>query len=78
MSNWFHKTFKAHPESIDESWLEHSQVAFRISGRLFVASLQALIHGVCPRFFECSASEAIKALHADISVRNKEKDCCPD
>lgn len=63
------RAFTEHPASVDETYLEHARFALGFAGRLFLASLAALVHAVLPFLFETTASRAIGAMHARIVSR---------
>lgn len=64
------RVFAEHPESVNETYLQHAAFALRFSGALFVAAFAALIHALIPCLCETTASRAIKRLHAMISARH--------
>ncbi len=55
--------FITHPQSVDESYVEHMAVAGRFSGKLFLAAGAALVHAVLPFAFEKTASRMIAQLY---------------
>jgi hypothetical protein len=61
--------FTQHPHAVGESYGAHSAVAFRYAMRLFAAGFAALVHAVLPFLFEKTASNAIKAMYADMMRR---------
>jgi hypothetical protein len=63
------EAFTRHPHAVGESYLQHSGVALSYSGKLFLAAGAALVHAFLPFLFEKTASNAIKAMHADIMRR---------
>jgi hypothetical protein len=58
------KLFLTHPQSVDESYLEHMAFASRFSGKLFLAAGAALVHAVLPFMFEKTASGMIAEMYA--------------
>ena len=66
----FSRLFRTHPQSVDETYLEHMNVAFSFSGRLFRAALCAFVHGLVPGLFETTASRTIRELHGKMSNRH--------
>lgn len=58
------KLFLDHPESVDETYLEHSWFALRFAGLLALAAGAALIHALIPAAFEKTASGIIARLYA--------------
>ncbi len=63
MKNLIQRTFLEHPQSVEESYFEHLLFALKFSGKLFFASLAALIHALIPSFCEKTASNTISDLH---------------
>lgn len=59
----FDRLFLAHPRSVDETYFEHSAMALRFAGRLFVAAIACLVHAMVPALFPRSASRIITDLH---------------
>ena len=64
------KKSKKHLKSVNESYLEHMLIAFKVSYNMLYGSLLALIHGLIPGLFQTSASNKIKELYEFI---NKER-----
>ena len=56
--------FVTHPQSVDESYVEHMAFAGRFSGKLFLAAGAALVHAVLPFLFEKTASRMIAGMYA--------------
>ena len=59
----YKKLFINHPQSVNETYFEHAQFAFRFSSLLFLAAFAALIHAIIPAFFEKTASLIIASLY---------------
>ena len=55
--------FRRHPRSLNETYLEHQQVALSFAGQLMLAGAACAIHAVIPGLFERTASQAIARLH---------------
>ena len=55
--------FTDHPASVGETYGQHMGMAFSFAGRMFLAGLAGLIHGVLPFLFVRTGSETIKDLH---------------
>ena len=58
------KLFLTHPQSVDESYVEHMAFAGRFSGMLFLAACAALVHAILPFAFEKTASRMIAGMYA--------------
>jgi hypothetical protein len=63
------KKSKQHLKSVNENYLEHMHVAFKVSYNMFCGSLLALIHGLIPGLFQNSASIKIKELYEFINKK---------
>lgn len=55
--------FTAHPASVGETYGEHLAVAGGFGGRLMLAGLACLIHGLFPFLFVKTGSRAVAELH---------------
>ena len=69
MTRIIERMFISHPQSVDESYLEHFGFVLRFSGLLFAAAGAALIHALVPCLFEKTASGIIRKLHTRIANR---------
>jgi len=63
--------FLTHPQSVDETYLEHMAFAGRFSGKLFLAAGAALAHAVFPFMFEKTASRMIAEMYAKTHNRGQ-------
>lgn len=61
--------FTAHPDALDESYLEHFGHALSYAWRLATAAFCALTHAVFPFLFEKTASNLIREMHAEMVAR---------
>ena len=61
--------FTDHPASVGETYAEHMAVALVYGARLLCAGCAAIVHAIVPALFETTASEAIRAMHAEIEDR---------
>ncbi|WP_438989936.1 DUF6356 family protein [Lentibacter sp.] len=57
------KLFLNHPESVNESYLEHMRFALWFSGWLALAAGAALVHAIIPAAFEKTGSSIIAKLY---------------
>jgi hypothetical protein len=60
----FYRVFKQHPESVDETYVEHAVFACRFAIKLAAAAGAALIHAIIPVLFEKTASRIVADLYA--------------
>ena len=65
------KLFLTHPQSVDESYVEHMAFAGRFSGELFLAAGAALVHAILPFAFEKTASRMIAGMYARTQSRGQ-------
>ena len=71
------RLFFEHPQSVDESYVEHFKVASGFGVSLIGAGLAALIHAFVPCLFQSTASREIRRLHARIEGRGKALERAP-
>ena len=65
------KKSKQHLKSVNENYLEHMNVAFKVSYNMLYGGLLALIHGLIPGLFQTSASNKIKELYEFINKKRQ-------
>ncbi|MEX3015226.1 DUF6356 family protein [Gymnodinialimonas hymeniacidonis] len=65
------RVFLDHPQSVDETYLEHAAFAGKFSGRLFLAAFAAAVHAVIPCLFEKTASRMIADMYAKTHNRGQ-------
>tara|TARA_R110000751_G_scaffold2018_9_gene9120 strand:+ start:55593 stop:55841 length:249 start_codon:yes stop_codon:yes gene_type:complete len=64
--------FTDHPHAIGESYGEHLVSASRFGGRLIVAGLACIAHGIFPFWCKSMGSRAVHRLAADM-IHGREK-----
>ena len=62
--------FTNHPNSVDETYLEHMWCAVKFFIKLQLLSFVALVHSVFPFWFKYTASSGIKKLNDCMKKRN--------
>ena len=67
----FLSAFRDHPASVGETYPEHMAFAMRFGARLFCAAAAAFVHALIPALFETTASDTVKAMHAEIEGRGR-------
>lgn len=67
----FHDLFLKHPQTVGESYTHHFATAWEFGLRLIAAGCACVIHACVPRFFEHTASNAVKSLHARMMARRQ-------
>ena len=55
--------FSRHPATVGETYGEHLVFASGVGGRMILAGLACLVHGIFPFLFERAGSRAILDLH---------------
>lgn len=70
MTRSLSRLFTEHPQSVDESYLQHMRFAGGFAVRLLAAGLAACIHAVLPFLFEKTASRMINDMHYRMHNRN--------
>ncbi|MEM0978373.1 MAG: DUF6356 family protein [Pseudomonadota bacterium] len=65
----FFSQFHDHPASVGETYWGHMAFAFGFGGKLILAGLCAVIHGLIPPFFTTTASDVIRQMHKKIVQR---------
>ena len=65
------RLFTEHPESVDETYVEHMVRASCFGGRMVVAGLACMVHALLPFIFVHSGSEAIDELHARMQATRR-------
>ena len=63
------KKSREHLKSVNENYLEHILVAFKVSYKMFCGSLFALIHGLISGLFQNNARIKIKELYEFINKK---------
>ena len=64
--------FTKHPKSVDETYFEHMQCAFKFFYTLLGLSLAALVHAIFPFMFEFTSSDGIKKLNECMQDRKND------
>ena len=64
------RVFLEHPDSVEETYLQHLRVAFGFAAWLAVAALAALVHALIPALCERAASRIVRRLHDRLSSRS--------
>ena len=55
-----------HLYDVEMSWWNHGKYAWKMSLKLFLLSLTALVHGLLPFMFSSATSDGIKKLNKDL------------
>ena len=67
MNIW--RAFTEHPASVGETYFGHMAQATGFGLRMIVAGLACVLHGLLPFLFATTGSDAMKALHDEMSAR---------
>lgn len=65
--------FTRHPAAVGETYGEHMAFATGVGGRMILAGLACLMHGVFPFLFERTGSRAILSLHRQVTAGARAK-----
>ena len=65
ISRWF----TSHPATIGESYGEHLVTATSFGGRMMLAGIACMLHGLLPFLFVCTGSRAVSELNAQLVAR---------
>lgn len=65
--------FTEHPASVGETYTEHMAVALGYGARLLGAGCVAIVHALVPALFQTTASDAVRAMHAEMENRGSAK-----
>jgi len=60
--------FTRHPAAVGETYGKHLAFATGVGGRLVLAGVACLLHGIFPFLFERTGSRAIIDLHARVTT----------
>ncbi|MEO0392000.1 MAG: DUF6356 family protein [Pseudomonadota bacterium] len=66
------RLFTSHPQSVDETYIQHLFFAAKFSGLLFLAGGAALVHALFPFLCERTASRIVGTLYARTHERGAE------
>jgi len=70
MTGLIDRIFLEHPRSAGQRYFEHMGFAHRFGGRMLVGALAAFLHGLLPRLCQTTASDTVRALHAQFDRRD--------
>lgn len=60
------RAFTEHPASVGESYSQHMGMAFSFGGRMVLAGMACLMHGLFPFLFKCTGRSCIEKLHDEM------------
>ncbi len=63
--------FTDHPRSVGETYVQHMASAARFGGRMILAGIACLLHGVFPFLFVKTGSDAVRSLHDNMVVNRR-------
>ncbi|MBV9992017.1 MAG: hypothetical protein JOZ72_12085 [Alphaproteobacteria bacterium] len=70
--------FTDHPESVGETYGEHFLVASSFGGRMIVAGIACMLHGVFPFLFVTTGSKTVRHLHDSMITHRTRKLAAPE
>ncbi len=65
--------FTDHPNSVEETYVEHMGMAFSFAGRMFLGAIACFIHGCLPFLFVKTGSATIGELHDKMVVNRQQQ-----
>lgn len=69
------RAFTEHPASVGETYFQHMGMAFGFGGRMVVAGMACLLHGLFPFLFKCTGRACIEKLHDRMVVHRDRREC---
>jgi len=70
--------FTRHPAAVGETYGEHFVFATGVGGRMVLAGLACMLHGIFPFLFERTGSRAILDLHSQVTAGARAKLTAPE
>jgi len=61
------RQFTRHPATVGETYSEHFAFATGVGGRMVIAGLACMVHGIFPFLFERTGSRTILDLHRSVT-----------
>jgi hypothetical protein len=61
------EAFTRHPAAVGETYGEHMAFASGVGGRMILAGMACMMHGLFPFLFERTGSRTILALHKQVT-----------
>ncbi|WP_416899612.1 MAG: DUF6356 family protein [Minwuia sp.] len=71
MMSLFRQMFTDHPESVDESYVEHMGQAGYFAGAMFLGAMACLVHALVPGLCKTSGSRIIGHLNDRMIVNRR-------
>lgn len=71
------KAFTKHPDSVGETYFQHLGTSFQFGGRMLLAGLGCLLHGLLPFLCTKTGSRTITALHHNMVTHRDKRMPCP-
>ena len=69
------RAFPEHPASVGESYFQHMGMAFGFGGRMFIAGIACMLHGLFPFLFVCTGRKCIEDLHHRMVTHRDKRNC---
>lgn len=63
------RLFTKHPETVGESYFQHLRFASRSGMKMTIAGVKCMVHSVCPFLFVNAASDFVRKVHRDLTLR---------
>ena len=66
----FKNVFTEHPNSVNQTYLEHAVFALTIAGTCLIVTIVATVHSLLPMVFKNTGSNLLKKLNSKIEERD--------
>jgi hypothetical protein len=70
--------FTRHPAAVGETYGEHFVFATGVGGRMVLAGMACMLHGIFPFLFERTGSRTILDLHSQVTAGARAKLTAPE
>jgi hypothetical protein len=70
--------FTSHPNTVGETYSEHLATATGFGGRMIVAGLACMLHGIFPFLFVTTGSRTVRHLHEVMITHRSRQRAAPE
>ena len=70
--------FCDHPETVGETYFEHLESASHFGGRMVLAGIACLLHGIFPFLFVTTGSRTVRHLHERMITHRVRRQAAPE
>lgn len=72
------RAFTEHPASVGETYIQHMGMAFGFGGKMVLAGLACLFHGLFPFLFKRTGRNCIEDLHHRMVTHRDRRKCAEE